>query len=207
MSGEALALQMKPMAPDQGKPDYRFDGSESPAARGGYCDTTGPVGPGGCPPTGCAYVGDGTVVNKPTPLCATTQQTYSLFYSGAKLPALYTIPPVGTMECSGFQLDSLNRLPEGPTCVIVRATDVAGNTNVSYPLHICIDRGGTACGTFNPAATRCTGVYDKVQQKIVAGTCLPPTQQSSTNLHPSPGTFSTSGKELRNTDDGSSKVP
>ncbi|MDB4966926.1 MAG: hypothetical protein JWN44_2615 [Myxococcales bacterium] len=203
MSGEALALSMKSMTVKDGA-DFRFDATHTPTTRGGTCVVgTDPD----CPPVGCSYVGDTSNANPPPRLCVTTNQTYALSYSGSFLPAIWTVPPVSTAECAGFQLDTLNRLPEGPTCVIARATDKAGNTNVSFPLHICIDRGGGLCATFVPTATRCTGVYDKAMQKIVAGTCAMPPQQSAANPHPSPGTFTTLGKEVRYSDTGGSAVP
>jgi hypothetical protein len=95
--------------------------------------------------------------------------------------AIFSIAPVSTAECVGLQLDSLNRLPEGPTCVITRAVDKAGNQNVSYPLHICIDRGGGLCATFTPTASDCTGKWDKVKQMLMPGTCNPPTPAPAAN--------------------------
>jgi hypothetical protein len=197
MSGEALALQMQALNPG-GLADYRFDASHTPTTRGGAC--TG--GTAGCPPAFCDEVGDISTTVPPKPLCpyAGTGITFSLTYSDTPTPSIWTLPPVtGDLSgCVGNQLDSLNHLPEGPTCVITRAVDKAGNVQVSYPLHICIDRGGGKCTAFAPNALDCTGVFDKVQQKIVAGTCTaPPVPSAGNSFNPNPGTFRTDGTEVR----------
>lgn len=194
MSGEALALHLSQMKVD-GDGDLRLDAVHTPDTfPGGMCKSG--VDPE-CPPVGCNYVGESGVVKPPPPLCVTTSQSIVLSYSADVISSIWTIGPVNTAECAGFQLDTLNRLPEGPTCVITTATDKAGNTNVSYPLHICIKRSAGACVNFIPTASHCTGVFDKAMQKIVPGTCKPAPEQSSTNPHPSPGTFSTGNKEVR----------
>jgi hypothetical protein len=124
----------------------------------------------------------------PNPLCplANTQLTFAMpaFADPELLSSIWTIPPVTTLasECVGYQLDSLNKLPEGPTCVAVRGRDKAGNLNVSPPLRICINRtnadpadpaGPCRPAMFNPAAMNCAGVWNKTSQSIVAGTCTP----------------------------------
>jgi hypothetical protein len=98
---------------------------------------------------------------------------------------IFTIPPTDPPtpdDCVGLQLDSTNKLPEGATCLVTVATDNAGNTNVTAPLHVCIDRhagGGTTDMAGDPCATytlpkSCTGVWDKTKQMIVPGaTCTP----------------------------------
>ena len=154
MSGEALALTMAPLAKGSGLPDYR----SQPGA-----------------PTGCAEIGDTGTTLAPPRLCNQTSMTYVVPPFSDPTGAIFSIAPVSTVECVGLQLDSLNRLPEGPTCVITRAVDKAGNQNVSYPLHICIDRGGGLCAGFTPTASDCTGKWDKVNMKLLPGTCNPPT--------------------------------
>jgi hypothetical protein len=196
MSGEALALQMAPLSPG-GLPDYRLDKTVTPPAFGGTC-TPGP----NCPPAFCDYVGDAATTNPPPPLCtlAGTALTFVIPWGDVVAP-IWTLPPVtaDAHGCVGYQLDSLNNsLPEGPTCVITRAVDKAGNANVSYPMHICLDRGGGKCAAFVPTPLDCTGKYDKVQQKIVLGTCAPaPVPAAGNNFHPNPGTFPTDGLEVR----------
>jgi hypothetical protein len=183
MSGEALALAMAPMN-TEGTPDYRFDATRTPTTLGGSC--TG--GTAGCPPAGCSYVGDPNVHVVP-PLCqhGGTSTTFVIPYrdpSGNR--PIWTIAPVDSdPDCIGLQLDALNHVPEGPACAVTRATDNAGNTNVSFPIHICIDLGGGLCNNFTPVASDCTGVWDKAKQAIVAGTCH------------AGASFSTDGKEVR----------
>ena len=153
MSGEALAVAMAQLAQGSGTPDYRL--------------TAGP-------PPGCAEIGDSGVTVPPDSLCPGTGMTYILPYSDAVGP-IWSIGPVSSVECVGFQLDSLNHLPEGPTCIVARAVDKAGNQNVSYPLHVCIDRGGGKCSSFTYSASDCTGTWSKAQQKLVPGMpCIPP---------------------------------
>ncbi|HEY1584466.1 MAG TPA: hypothetical protein VGH63_02190, partial [Polyangia bacterium] len=112
-------------------------------------------------------------------LCTGTSMYYVVPPFTDPTGAIFSIAPVSTAECVGLQLDSLNRLPEGPTCVITRAVDKAGNQNVSYPLHICIDRGGGLCTSFTAMASDCTGKWDKVKQMLLPGTCNPPTAGST----------------------------
>ena len=163
MSGEALALAMAPLAKGAGSPSYVFDAANSPP---------------NTPPAGCAEVGEAGAA-PPTRLCAGTNMYYVVPPFTDPTGAVFSIAPVSNTECVGLQLDSLNRLPEGPTCVITRAVDKAGNQNVSYPLHICIDRGGGLCATFTATASDCTGKWDKVKQMLLPGTCNPPTALST----------------------------
>lgn len=149
MSGEALALAMSPLAQNTGTPDYQ------PAAG---------------TPTGCSHIGDAGTTVPPDALCISTGLTFTLPWNDV-VPPIFSIGPITANQCAGYQVDSLNHLPEGPTCVLARAVDKAGNQMVSYPLHICIDRGGGKCTPFTFNATDCTGKWDKVQQKLVAGTC------------------------------------
>lgn len=158
MSGEALALAMSPLAQGTGTPDYRAAAS---------------------PPPACDEIGDPNTTLPPPALCITTGMSYTLQWND-KIAPIWSIGPISTNQCVGYQVDTLNHLPEGPTCVITRAVDNAGNQMVSYPLHICIDRGGGKCSGFTYSATDCTGKWDKVQQKLVAGTCTMGTPNSDT---------------------------
>jgi hypothetical protein len=103
--------------------------------------------------------------------------------------AIWSVAPVTTNQCIGFQVDTLNRLPEGPTCVITRAVDKAGNQNVSFPLHICIERSSGHCSPYTFNNLDCTGKYDKVTGMLLPGTCNPPTAGSTG--------FLTDGLEVR----------
>ncbi len=171
MSGEALALAMSPLANGAGSADFRLDAANSPP---------------NTPPAGCAEVGDQATTAPPTPMCAITSgMTFALPTNDA-VGAVWSIGPITSTQCAGYQVDSLNHLPEGPTCVITRAVDKAGNQMVSYPLHICIDRNGGKCTSFTPNATDCTGKWDKVNQMLVPGTC--------TRGTPGTDTFPTSGE-------------
>lgn len=168
-SGQALALHLKPLSSGGKGPDFRLDAAHTPVADGGSCT---PGTDPDCPPPGCSYVGDASVTAAPADLCLLAEPgfNYVVPYADPNVSSpIFTIGPVNGTECVGYQLDSLNTLPEGPTCVIALATDVAGNTNVSYPLHICIDRGGGKCAGYTPSAAACTGVWDKAMQQVTPG--------------------------------------
>ena len=134
----------------------------------------------GPPPAGCDVLGDPTLTKSPDPLCPTsgTQLTYGLRYLEASTPAIWTLPPVAATNsgCIGLQFDTLNRLPEGPACFAVAATDNTGNKSISAPLRTCIRRTSMAnhpCDTFTPP--NCTGTYDPATQATSATTCTPRT--------------------------------
>jgi hypothetical protein len=160
-AGQALSLQLVPLAPGGG-PDY----------------TAGATNPD---PAVCKQMGEASFV-PPLPLCkqAGTGLTYVLPYNDPNVGnvAIFSIPPVtGKPDgCVGLQLDTNNRLPEGPACVVTVAVDQAGNSTVSAPLHICIDHGTpNVCAGWPMVTppTTCTGRWDKTQMKIVPGTCTP----------------------------------
>ena len=176
MQGEALSLQMVPLGL-QGAPNYQ----------------TGGTLPAGSP---CNQLGDATAT-APKPICTDTPMLYALAYSSPATPAIWTLPPVKTgdpVDCSGYQLDAANQLfngTDGPACGITRAVDNAGNVQVSFPLHICIDLGKGGCAGFTPNPAHCTGVYDKTMMKLVAGTCTAPPQGFDTSRPDGPSTFPT----------------
>lgn len=174
MQGEALSLQLAPI-PSQGTPDYEL----------------------GTATSFCPKVGDAATTTPPKSICTDTPMTYALVYGSPPDPAIWTLPPVKTgdpNDCSGYQLDAANQLPEGPACVITRASDKAGNVEVSFPLHICIDFNGGKCGGFTAKPERCTGVLDKVNM-TVSGTCAPPPPPTPTRLD-GPATFPTDGSDV-----------
>jgi hypothetical protein len=170
MSGQALALAMTPIV-GGGAPDYST---------------------GGTVPSGCNVIGESNFV-VPNSKCVSTGLTYFLQSNDAVGP-LWTVGPITTNDCAGLQVDTLNRLPPGPTCVITSAVDAAGNHMVSYPIRICVDRGGPECAGFNSSsftATACTGRWDKVAQTHITGTCVePPVANGTSGVH----TFVKSGE-------------
>jgi hypothetical protein len=184
-SGQALALAMDPLNVSTNY-DFTFVPSENPQSGGGTC-TAGP----GCPPTDCDYVGLSTAKAPPRMCIGTTMTAVIPFPNPGNTLPIYSIRAVTTADCVGLQLDSGNTLPEGPTCAIVRATDKAGNTMVSYPLHFCIDRGGGKCPSnwLSTIPSDCSGKWDKVAKKLLPGTCAEPTAQIADGVEPNPGTF------------------
>lgn len=125
---------------------------------------------------GCEQMGDPSVVAPPPFLCpsAGTQLTYALQYADPATPAIWTLPPVANTNagCIGLQFDTLNRLPEGPACLAVAATDFTGNKSISAPVRICVRRSsGGPCDTFT--APNCTGTYDPSAQVTSTVPCTP----------------------------------
>lgn len=178
MQGQALSLKLGTLtAPGSMKGGANFVGVAS-------------VPPGWPSPVGTCDVFGESNAKVPDPLCpfGNTALTVVIPYNDAVGP-IWSIPPADASsptDCVGFQLDSANTLPSGPTCVVTVATDNAGNTMVTAPLHICIDKTGDSaasstdmanspCGGWNPNSppASCTGIWDKTQMKIVAGTCTP----------------------------------
>ncbi|MBU1537411.1 hypothetical protein KKF84_18995, partial [Myxococcota bacterium] len=81
---------------------------------------------------GCQAMGN--VAEAPDPLCPTVtgDMTKAIWYTyDQSEPAIYTLPPVdisSSYMCAGIQFDSLaNNIPEGWTCMAVRAVDNVGN--------------------------------------------------------------------------------
>jgi len=172
MSGQALSLQMVDI-PTNGLADFTNNNPISGP----------PVDPfvSPWPELGCTRMGDDSPT-PPPPFCAPTGSPLQKVIArhGDKVGAIWTLPPVFISPptgCLGFQLDSLNTLPEGPTCLAVRAMDYAGNINVTPPIRVCIDRGGGKCtaGLWNAGTyPDCTGRYDKVTDTVDhAAVCTP----------------------------------
>lgn len=169
MQNEALSLQLAPM-PITGAADFSGTGTA---------------------PSQCSRIGDGTTTTAPNAICTDTSMTYVKGYSSPPKPAIWTLPPIKVgdpVDCSGFQLDAANQLPEGPACVITRAVDNAGNVEVSFPLHICIDGPNHMCGSFSPTPSHCTGRYDKATMTLKPGSCIEPLSGPSAPLN-GPATF------------------
>jgi hypothetical protein len=171
MSNEALALGMAPIAVS-GAADYTSGGAVPPALQCPHAD--------GSPC--CDTMGD-PAGQTPPPLCLAVnglKLTVGFYYDENKDPALWTLPPVAntSTNCAGFQLDTQNRLGEGPACVAVRATDQVGNANVSPPLRVCIKGSQNLCTTFVAGNYNCTGTLDK--------TTSPPTVNPNKHCTPGP---------------------
>ncbi len=120
---ELLVLNMAAIPPS-GDADFRPE--QDPQLPSGVCDHTG------------------TGSTRPDKLCQATDMFYALFYTvDPSEPAIYALQPVDSSSeifCAGQQFDArANALPEGWTCVAVRATDKLGNIGISPPLPICID--------------------------------------------------------------------
>jgi Bacterial Ig-like domain (group 3) len=184
MQNQTLALAMVPLSGSKGGgPDYRL--------------VTGTL------PTGCNSVGDAATTDGPAVMCTDTKLTFVIplpYVDPNKLTPIWTLPPVlvgDPIDCTGLQVDAANKLPEGPACVVTRASDNAGNVNVSFPLHICIDLGHGACSGFQPTPSHCTGVFDPKTMMLKPGTCVEPPSPSTVNPAPIPGTFPHDGSEVR----------
>lgn len=114
----------------------------------------------------------GTDTKAPDPLCFTTNLSVAISYTGAALPAVYTIPPVlnDRAQCVGRQFDSLgNSVQDGWVCLAVSVSDKLGNTQVSRPLRVCIDKDGVGgeCGAARPAMPNCTGTQTSSMPNVV----------------------------------------
>jgi hypothetical protein len=172
LPGQAVALALQSMGV-QGAAYYPTQTPPvNPSPVNGTCDSFGEAS-AKVPLPICSLSGTGLTVVVPT-----TDNTSPLVTS-----QIFTIGPVrqNAFDCVGLQLDSANKLPEGPTCLVTVATDNAGNTNVTAPLHVCIDRhagGGTtdmagdSCTGYTLPST-CTGIWDKAKKMILPGTCRP----------------------------------
>jgi hypothetical protein len=128
-SKEAQLLDMVPLSSNVGAGDFTFE-----------------------PGSTCS----GTDANPPDAFCPTTysllknrSMTYSLGYTPAGLPAIWTVGPVvgDSLQCAGRQFDASNNLRDGWACIAVVAADRLGNKQVSRPIRICVaaQTDSTAC--------------------------------------------------------------
>ncbi len=155
---EALTLAMA-QVPSGGGPDFTTSSAPLPPSCGKWGEGI-MAGMSLCPPTWLKYI-------------------YS-YLPG--ISSIYSIPPISSgNQCLGMQLDTLNKLPEGPVCAAVRGYDVAGNRNVSRPIRLCIQRGNYTCSSEyvahpngpkkNAVLPDCTGTYSN--GKVSNTACIP----------------------------------
>jgi hypothetical protein len=160
MSNEILAVRLAPLKPTGDAdftPDPSLDGSS-------------------CPP--------GRDPAAPPPLCLQQEMTLALGYSAASgpEPAIWAIEPTDQPWCVGSQLDAqANQIADGWACLAVVATDKVGNSSVSHPLRVYIDRSAATLQNraglcpLPPASAGpppdCTGRYDTKAGALIAGTC------------------------------------
>ncbi len=157
-SNQAVALALKQFK-TKGAPNLQLDTITPPAPWDSLCTTLGEPG-----------------AQASAQLCAlVTPMTLSLTYGSDVQFAIWTVPEVTQAQCTGAQFDSLNRMPEGPACVAVRAVDNVSNNNVSQVIRLCIDRGGGACNTWPPATLpACSVTYNQTTHVTDASThCIP----------------------------------
>jgi hypothetical protein len=122
------------------------------------------------PPPGAPCV-SGIDMKAPDPLCLTTDLSQAIYYSAAILPAIYTIPPVlSGGQCVGRQFDNLaNHVNDGWICLAVQVSDKLGNTQVSRPIRVCVDKDGMGgeCGASKPPMPDCTGTQTQSKPDVI----------------------------------------
>ncbi|MCB9555948.1 MAG: hypothetical protein H6707_07580 [Deltaproteobacteria bacterium] len=132
--GEAVAVNISPISPT-GTADFRPNPNPFPF------------------PTGVCKVGD--AADPPEPVCEGISSLTVVTHYTVSLsePAIYSIPPIlggDKLRCLGLPFDFLaNQVSDGWTCVVAWAEDTLGNSNVSQPLRLFVQRHmmprGTAC--------------------------------------------------------------
>jgi len=119
----------------------------------------------------------GTDSKAPDSLCLTTNLQQAIAYSSPALPAIYTVPPVTVGgQCVGRQFDTLgNHVADGWICVAVSVSDKLGNSQVSRPLRICVDKDGMGgeCGASRPPMPDCTGTQTMSKPNVVVDSAKP----------------------------------
>jgi hypothetical protein len=125
--------------------------------------------------------GIGTAIQPPPPLCVAQTLTVvtGYFTSKGPEPAIWASEPISGGWCIGGPFDAqANQIADGWACIAVVATDKVGNTSVSHPLRVYIDRRAQDTAGMCPAPPasagpppNCTGRYDRATNAIVPGTC------------------------------------
>jgi hypothetical protein len=126
-----------------------------------------PINPAGgadfksSPPDICGN--PGTDIKSPDPFCDTSGLLAVIPpHAFGATAAVYGIPPIVNdhAQCLGRQLDALgNHVSDGWICLAVAVADKLGNTQVSRPIRVCVDKDGQGdeCGVNRPAPPDCTG--------------------------------------------------
>ena len=152
-STEILAVRLTPLTPS-GTPDYTEGRLEN-----------------GCGPALPEFE------KKPPRLCLGQENTVIVGYPAWNSPqaAIWAIDPVNVSWCQGGQFDThANQIQDGWACIAVMATDKVGNTTVSQPLRVFIDKqasfGANICPARDPSTLPdCTGRFDRAMNAIVPG--------------------------------------
>jgi hypothetical protein len=161
-SNEILAQRLVPLTPI-GDADFTPDASiPGDPALNGIC-------------------GIGTGLSPPPPLCVVQTLTVVTGYYTSKgpEPAIWATEPISGGWCIGGPFDAqANQIADGWACIAVVATDKVGNTSVSHPLRVYIDRRAQNTPGMCPAPPAsagpppdCTGRYDRATNAIVPGAC------------------------------------
>jgi hypothetical protein len=124
----------------------------APAGAGNYFDP---------PPGGGACTAPGTATEAPEPVCRAPMAadiTYWIYATVSRVPAVYVANAYDSSSlglCTGGPIDT-RTLADGSACLAAVAADRVGNTSVSAPIAICIDKDNSGdCGSFNPSAVPC----------------------------------------------------
>jgi hypothetical protein len=166
-SNEVMTVRLAPIPP-KGGADFSPDPSLLlPATMAAY--------------PGCA---PGTDPLAPRPLCGAENLSVVIGYPAAigPNPAIWALEPITAGEplCIGSQFDvQANDIPDGWVCIAAAARDGLGNTSVSAPLRVWVQRRGLPeTGPICPAPPpnagappNCTGTYDRQQGNLTGGTC------------------------------------
>ena len=137
----------------------------APIAPTGSADYTPSVPPPGAP---CISGADN---KSPDLLCLGTTSLTTVIPYSSNQPAIYGIPPLlAGGQCVGRQFDALaNHVADGWICLAVQVSDKLGNTQVSRPLRVCIDKDGMGgeCGAGKPPMPDCTGTQTASKPNVV----------------------------------------
>jgi hypothetical protein len=149
---DALLINLSPLSPT-GSADF----NQSPIAM--YCTHAG------------------TDDKSPDPLCDTTPMTI-VIPSHAGTPAIYTLPPAVNdhLQCVGRQFDTLgNHVKDGWICLAVAVSDKLGNSQVSRPIRVCVDKDGLngECGVNRGPPPDCTGTLTAAKPVPIVNVAQP----------------------------------
>jgi hypothetical protein len=127
------------------------------------------------PPPGAPCI-TGIDTKAPDSLCLSTDLTQVITYAN-NLNAIYTIPPVVTgLQCVGRQFDGLaNHVSDGWVCMAVAVSDKLGNTQVSRPIRVCLDKdsNGAECGASRAPMPDCTGTQTSAKPNVTVDATKP----------------------------------